>query len=80
MSPLDPEIPEAGEEIHLPGPSTQPVLIALGLALALVGVTFNIVLVVVGLGLTIWQTVKWIRETRQDISALPQADPGGGSP
>jgi hypothetical protein len=72
MSSLDPEIPEAGEEIHLPGPSTQPLLVALGLTIALVGVTFNIVLVVLGLGLTIWQVVKWIRETRQDIQSLPQ--------
>ena len=31
MSPLDPEVPPAGEEIHLPGPSLQPLLLTIGL-------------------------------------------------
>lgn len=72
MSPLEPELPEVDEEIHLPGPSTEPVLIAVGITIALVGVTFNIVAVVVGLALVVWQTIKWIRETREEIRALPQ--------
>jgi len=72
MSPLDPEIPEAGEEIHLPGPSAEPLLVAVGITVALIGVTFNIVLVVLGLALTLWQSIKWIRETRNEIRALPQ--------
>lgn len=72
MSPLEPELPEVSEEIHLPGPSTEPVLIALGVTLALVGVTFNFVLTGIGLVLVVWQTVKWIRETREEIRALPQ--------
>jgi hypothetical protein len=72
MSPLEPELPEVSEEIHLPGPSTEPVLIAIGITLALVGFTFNIVLVIIGLVLVLWQTFKWIGETRQEIRALPQ--------
>ena len=62
---------EHGEEIHLPGPSLEPLLITVGITMALVGVTFNIVLVVLGAVLTLWQTVKWIRETRQEIAELP---------
>jgi hypothetical protein len=72
MSPLEPELPEVAEEIHLPGPSTEPVLIAVGITIALVGVTFNPVAVVIGLALVAWQTIKWIRETREEIRALPQ--------
>ena len=72
MTPLEPEIPEVSEEIHLPGPSTEPVLIAVGITIALIGVTFNIVAVVLGLALTLWQSIKWIRETREEIRALPQ--------
>ncbi len=53
MSPLDPEIPPAGEEIHLPGPSILPMLTAVGITLALVGVTTFIELTVVGVLLTI---------------------------
>ena len=48
MSPLDPEIPPAGEEIHLPGPSILPLLTAVGITLALVGVTTFIELTVIG--------------------------------
>ena len=71
MSPLDPELPEVTEEIHLPGPSAEPLLITIGITAMLIGVTFNIALVVLGFLLTLWQTVKWIRETREEIAALP---------
>ena len=30
MSPLDPQLPPAGEEIHLPGGSVQPLLLTIG--------------------------------------------------
>ena len=71
MSPLDPPVPPAGEEIHLPGPSLQPVLLAFGIMLALVGVTLGIVLLVSGLILSTWVIVRWIKDTRRDIQALP---------
>jgi len=33
-----PEVPPAGEEIHLPGPSIQPLLLAAGITIGLVGI------------------------------------------
>jgi hypothetical protein len=71
MSPLDPEIPPAGEEIHLPGPSILPPLTAIGIALALVGVTTMIELTVIGVLLTIGCVWRWIKDTRHDIDELP---------
>ena len=71
MSPLDPEIPPAGEEIHLPGPSMMPILTAVGITLALVGVTTFIELTVVGVILTVYCVVRWIKETRHEIDELP---------
>ena len=71
MSPLDPEIPPAGEEIHLPGPSMLPVLTAVGITLALVGVTTFIELTVVGVLLTIVCIWRWIADTRREIEELP---------
>ena len=71
MSPLDPEIPPAGEEIHLPGPSMMPILTAVGITLALVGVTTFIELTVVGVLLTIYCVWRWINETRHEIEELP---------
>ena len=71
MSPLDPEVPPPGEEIHLPGPSLQPVLLAVGITVALVGVTTNVALVIAGGILALVVTVRWIRDARRDIDELP---------
>ena len=71
MSPLDPEIPPVGEEIHLPGPTILPMLTALGITLTLVGVTTFIELTVIGGLLTIGCVVRWIKDTRREIDELP---------
>ena len=71
MSPLEPEIPPAGEEIHLPGPSAQPLLLTVGITVALVGVTTSIVLVIAGAILAVCVVVAWIRDTRRGIDELP---------
>jgi hypothetical protein len=71
MSPLDPEIPPAGEEIHLPDPSLLPVLVAVGITLTLVGITTFIELTVIGVLLTVGCIVRWTRDTRREIDELP---------
>jgi Flp pilus assembly protein TadB len=62
---------EAGESIHLPGPSFQPVVLAFGLTLAVVGVVISSILVVLGLAITVITLFRWIRDTRREISELP---------
>ncbi len=71
MSPLEPDVPPAGEEIHLPGPSILPVLTAAGITLTLVGITTFIELTVIGGLLTIYAVVRWIKETRGEVDELP---------
>ena len=71
MSGLEPEAPPVGEEIHLPGPSILPVLTALGITLALIGITTFIEFTVIGGVLTIVCIVRWIKDTRQEIDELP---------
>jgi hypothetical protein len=71
VSPLDPEIPPVGEEIHLPGPSILPVLTAVGITLAIVGITTFIELTVIGVLLTLYCIVRWIGDTRHEIDELP---------
>jgi hypothetical protein len=71
MSPLDPEVPPAGEEVHIPGGSVQPVLLAFFIAVAIVGITTNIALVIAGGVASLWIIVVWIRDTRRDIDELP---------
>jgi hypothetical protein len=67
----DPEIPPVGEEIHLPGGSIQPLLLTIGITIALVGVTTGLPLVIAGSILAVWVLVRWIADTRRDISELP---------
>jgi hypothetical protein len=71
VSPLDPEIPPVGEEIHLPGPSILPVLTAVGITLAIIGITTFIELTVIGVLLTLYCLVRWIGDTRREIDELP---------
>jgi hypothetical protein len=71
MSPLEPEPPPVGEEIHLPGPSVVPILTAVGITLTLVGITTFIELTVAGAILTVGCAVRWIKDTRRDVDELP---------
>jgi hypothetical protein len=72
VSPLDPPVPPVGEEIHLPGPSLQPLLLAVGITLSLLGITMGRFVLVSGLVLSVWVTIRWIADTRRDINALPE--------
>jgi len=71
VSPLDPELPPVGEEIHLPGPSILPLLTAVGITLALVGVTTFIEFTVAGVILTVVCVFRWIKDTREETDELP---------
>jgi Na+-transporting methylmalonyl-CoA/oxaloacetate decarboxylase gamma subunit len=72
MSPLDRPVPPAGEDIHIPGPSLQPVLLAGGITTSLLGVTiFFPFLLIIGLVLTIGILVAWIRDARHEFDELP---------
>ncbi len=71
MSPLDQEIPPAGEEVHLPGPTILPLLTAAGITLAVVGITISLILVIGGSILTIVCVIRWIMDTRREIDELP---------
>lgn len=71
MAPLDPDVPPAGEEIHLPGPSIEPLILAASITVALVGVTTFFPLVVAGVIVTVWVIVSWVRKARRDIDDLP---------
>jgi hypothetical protein len=65
------EAPPPGEAVHLPGPSYLPVVTALGITIAVVGVVLSWVLVVIGGVIALVAIYRWIRETREEISDLP---------
>ena len=64
-------VPAATEQVHLPGPSYLPVVVALGVTLALVGVVIAWPVLVIGLIITVAAIVRWVRETREEIAELP---------
>lgn len=70
-SSADEPLAPIGEEIHLPGPSIMPLVLAVGITLALIGITISKVLVVIGLAMMIPTIVLWIRSTRAEIAELP---------
>ena len=65
------EVPPVGEEIHLPEPSLIPILSALGVTLAVVGLVLSWAITAVGLIIVVLTTIRWIRDTRRDIEELP---------
>jgi hypothetical protein len=71
INPLDRQVPPVGEEIHLPGPTVQPLLLTVGITTLLVGVTTTPVLIVAGAILSVAVIVRWISDTRHDIAELP---------
>jgi hypothetical protein len=71
MSPLDPEIPPAGEEIHLPGPSLLPLLTAVGITMAVIGITISRYILIAGVILTVVCVYRWSKDTRREIDELP---------
>jgi hypothetical protein len=71
MSPLDRPVPPAGEDIHIPGPSAQPLLLAIGITIFLLGLTINWILLVVGGVLTLGVLALWIRDAVTEFEELP---------
>jgi len=71
VSPLDRPVPPAGEDIHIPGPSIQPLLLTVGITAALLGVTISPFLLVAGGLLTVGVLIAWISGARREFEELP---------
>ena len=63
--------PPVGDRIHLPGPSVQPALIALGLAFALMGLIGLWFLSVIGVVLLLAVVISWIAGAVREYRDLP---------
>jgi Flp pilus assembly protein TadB len=75
VSALERPTPPAGEEIHLPGPSLQPLLICVGVTIALLGVTLSVLLVILGALIFLVTLVLWVRDARRELEHLPLDHP-----
>ncbi len=72
MSQRDKQAPPVGEEVHLPGPSMLPFFCAIGITLAVIGTTISIYFSIIGVIVFLVTVMMWIRDTRRDISQLPE--------
>ena len=67
----DRQLPEVSEEIHLPGLSAQPLVLTVGITIALLGLTTHWFLLVAGLVITVLTLFVWIRDARDEAKHLP---------
>jgi hypothetical protein len=65
------EAPPAGEHIHLPSPSILPLINAVGLSIAIIGIPIGWVLIIPGLVLFAVTAAIWIRGARREFDELP---------
>ncbi|MFZ0994996.1 MAG: cytochrome c oxidase subunit 4 [Candidatus Dormiibacterota bacterium] len=70
-TPEAPELQHAEGTPHLPGPSFWPILLAVGIAMSLIGVITKIEVVVIGLVIVVASLVGWVREARHEYRSLP---------
>jgi len=71
VSSLHHQVPPAGEDVHVPGPSLLPVFNAAGAGLALLGLAAGLVLTVIGGVIFLVTLVRWITLARRELDQLP---------
>jgi hypothetical protein len=64
--------PPTGEEVHLPGPTILPLVTAIGITFMVIGTTLTWIISAIGFVILVIAVVRWIRDTRRDIAALPE--------
>lgn len=68
----DDAVPPVGEEIHLPGGSPLPLIVAIGVTLLVIGTTIWWVWSALGFLIIVVSVGLWIRDVRRDMDALPE--------
>lgn len=64
-------IPAPTEQIHLPPPSYQPVLVALGVTISLAGIILSWYVFALGMVFFVIPLAGWIRGAREELAELP---------
>jgi hypothetical protein len=64
--------PPPGEQIHLPGGSIIPIVVAIGTTLLVIGTTIWWVWSLLGFVILVISIGIWIRDVRRDVDALPE--------
>ena len=72
MTEYNENVPPAGEDIHLPGGSALPLLVAIGITCMVIGLTLSWWFSIFGAVLFVISVGIWVRDTRRDIDELPE--------
>ena len=56
---------------HLPPPSIWPPVLALGIAVLLVGIVLNLAVAIIGAVVAVAAVALWVRDARHEFSELP---------
>lgn len=72
MSQIEEDAPPVGEEIHLPGPTAIPVVMAIGITMIVCGTTINWMISAVGGIIFLVTAGMWIRDTKRSVDELPE--------
>ncbi len=64
-------LPPPSEQVHLPGPSYLPALLALGATIALAGVVLAWAVFAIGMAIVVISVARWIGEAREEMAELP---------
>jgi Cytochrome c oxidase subunit IV len=62
---------EHHEAFHLPPPSIWPAVLAVGIALVLIGIVVNLVIAIIGAVVSVAATAFWVRDARREFTQLP---------
>jgi membrane protein required for beta-lactamase induction len=65
-------VPPVGEEIHLPGGSVIPLVVAVGTTLLVIGTTVWYGWSIIGAVILVISISIWVRDVRRDVEALPE--------
>ena len=63
--------PQPTEEVHLPGPSYLPVIVAFSTMFVLIGLVNLWPISVISGIVLVYAILRWVRQTRDDIRQLP---------
>ena len=63
--------PAASEDIHLPGPSYLPIIVATAITVVLVGILISKIAFLAGMIVLMVAVLVWIRDARAEIAELP---------
>ena len=62
---------EQHDAFHLPPPSIWPPVVAVGIAVLLIGIVLNLAIAIIGAVVSVAAVALWVRDARHEFTELP---------